>query len=60
MIWLHGLGDSSGGFHSTFEYLNLEGWRIVLPNAPKRPITINRGMRMRAWYDMASLESNEL
>ena len=26
--------------------------RVVLPDAPERPVTINGGMRMRAWYDI--------
>jgi phospholipase/carboxylesterase len=32
------------------------GVRFVLPHAPVRPVTLNGGMRMRAWFDIASLE----
>jgi phospholipase/carboxylesterase len=31
-------------------------WRFVFPNAPVRPVTINNGMRMRAWYDIVGLD----
>ena len=31
-------------------------WRFVFPNAPVRPVTINGGMSMRAWYDIAGLD----
>jgi phospholipase/carboxylesterase len=31
-------------------------WRFVFPNAPVRPVTINGGMRMRAWYDIRSFD----
>jgi phospholipase/carboxylesterase len=31
-------------------------WRFVFPNAPVRPVTINGGMRMRAWYDIVGLD----
>ena len=29
--------------------------RFIFPNAPQRPVTINMGMRMRAWYDILQL-----
>ncbi len=31
-------------------------WRFVFPNAPQRPVTINGGMHMRAWYDIRGLD----
>jgi predicted esterase len=34
--------------------------RIILPNAPERPVTINAGMRMRAWYDILSLDKGDV
>ena len=30
--------------------------RFVFPHAPVRPVTINGGMEMRAWYDILSLD----
>lgn len=53
IIWLHGLGASGDDFKPIAEELNLPGVRTVFPDAPIRPITINNGMRMRAWYDIA-------
>jgi phospholipase/carboxylesterase len=29
--------------------------RFIFPNAPQRAVTINMGMRMRAWYDILQL-----
>jgi phospholipase/carboxylesterase len=31
-------------------------WRFVFPNAPVRPVTINGGMSMRAWYDIVGFD----
>lgn len=55
IIWLHGLGDSSEGFRDIFTMFDLPETRVILPNAPIRPITCNGGMRMRGWYDIVSL-----
>jgi phospholipase/carboxylesterase len=58
VVWLHGLGDSSAGFSDLFEEhfpALREHGRVVIPNAPTRPITVNGGMIMRAWYDIVSL-----
>jgi predicted esterase len=42
MIWLHGLGDSADGFYGIFsEMYKIPGWRVVLPNAPNQPVTLN-------------------
>lgn len=61
VIWLHGLGDSGHGFAPIVPHLKLaEGLavRFVFPHAPERPVTINGGMRMRAWYDLKSMDFN--
>ncbi|KAK8216074.1 Phospholipase/carboxylesterase/thioesterase [Phyllosticta capitalensis] len=59
VIVAHGLGDSGAGW----SFL-AENWRrrnkfeevsFIFPNAPHIPITINMGMRMAGWYDLASL-----
>ena len=53
IIWLHGLGADAGDFLPIVDELRLpDGVRIVFPNAPYRPVTINGGMVMRAWYDI--------
>lgn len=61
VIWLHGLGDSGNGFAPIVPDLKLPdelGIRFVFPHAPTRPVTINNGMMMRAWYDITSLDFN--
>jgi len=58
VIWLHGLGADGHDFEPIVTALDLPshlGIRFVLPHAPRRPITINRGAIMRGWYDIANL-----
>lgn len=59
VIWLHGLGADGHDFEPIVPELQLPGslsLRFVFPHAPVRPVTINGGMAMRAWYDIYSLE----
>ena len=57
VIWLHGLGADGHDFEAIVPDLGLAGrLRFVFPHAPVRPVTINGGMSMRAWYDIVSLE----
>lgn len=61
VIWLHGLGDSGNGFAPIVPELKLPAGhriRFVFPHAPIRPVTINNGMPMRAWYDIKSMDFN--
>ena len=58
VIWLHGLGADGHDFEPVVPELGLPASlpvRFVFPNAPLRPVTINMGMRMRAWYDILQL-----
>jgi phospholipase/carboxylesterase len=53
VIWLHGLGADAHDFEPIVPLMELEApLRFVFPNAPVRPVTINAGMEMRAWYDI--------
>jgi phospholipase/carboxylesterase len=53
VIWLHGLGADGHDFEPIVPELRLaRPVRFVFPHAPIRPVTINNGMRMRAWYDI--------
>jgi phospholipase/carboxylesterase len=53
VIWLHGLGADGHDFEPIVPELELQQpVRFVFPHAPVRPVTINQGMRMRAWYDI--------
>lgn len=59
VIWLHGLGADGRDFEAIVPELALSdelGIRFIFPNAPKRPVTINGGMVMRAWYDVKSAD----
>jgi len=55
VIWMHGLGDDGRGWSEVVPSLGLPAHlaiRFVFPHAPVMPVTINNGMRMRAWYDI--------
>jgi phospholipase/carboxylesterase len=54
VIWLHGLGADGNDFVPIVQELSLPplGIRFVFPHAPMRPVTINGGFVMRAWYDI--------
>src|SRR3984885_2675492 len=59
VIWLHGLGADGHDFEPIVPQILRRGeraWRFVFPNAPVRPVTINGGMAMRAWYDLKGLD----
>lgn len=59
VVWLHGLGDSGHGFAPIVPELRLPadaGIRFLFPHAPERPVTVNGGMRMRAWYDIKTMD----
>lgn len=60
VIWLHGLGADGHDFEPIVPQLIWPGApdiRFVFPHAPTRPVTINGGMEMRAWYDIVSLST---
>jgi phospholipase/carboxylesterase len=59
VIWLHGLGADGHDFEPAVPALTPAGTgalRFVLPHAPVRPVTLNAGARMRAWYDIRGFE----
>lgn len=59
IIWLHGLGADGNDFVPLIPQLGIVreyGVRVVLPHAPHRAVTINGGMIMPAWYDIASTD----
>ena len=60
VIWLHGLGADGHDFASLPSQLGVSpglAIRYVFPHAPVMPVTLNGGMKMRAWYDIVSLEA---
>lgn len=59
VIWLHGLGADGHDFESIVPELKLPAdlaLRFVFPHAPVRPVTLNGGMAMRAWFDILGLD----
>lgn len=55
VIWLHGLGADGWDFVPIVRELPLPetlALRFIFPHAPERPVTINNGYVMRAWYDI--------
>jgi phospholipase/carboxylesterase len=56
IIWLHGLGADGRDFVPIVGELDLPAApiRFVFPHAPVQAVTINNGMRMRAWYDIVA------
>ena len=60
MIWMHGLGADGHDFASLPPQLGVSpdlAIRYVFPHAPVIPVTVNMGARMRAWYDIVSLDA---
>ena len=57
VIWLHGLGADGHDFVPIVKELHLPqsmAVRFIFPHAPMQPVSINNGMVMRAWYDIAT------
>lgn len=58
IIWMHGLGADGHDFEPVVQMLNLPHIKFILPHAPYRPVTLNNGYEMRAWYDIFGLQSD--
>lgn len=56
VIWLHGLGASGNDFAPLVPHIDLPRTRFVFPHAPARPVTVNNGYVMPAWYDIVTME----
>ena len=59
VLLMHGLGADGHDFESIVTELRLPASpsvRWVFPHAPVRPVSINAGYRMRAWYDIVGLD----
>ena len=62
VIWMHGLGADGHDFVPVIPELKLPASlriKFVFPHAPVRPVTLNNGMEMRAWYDLLSLDRSK-
>lgn len=63
VIWLHGLGADGHDFlpmASEFDMSDMYRVRFVFPHAPIRSVTINGGLKMRAWFDVVNFEFKSL
>ncbi|MCB1948500.1 dienelactone hydrolase family protein [Nitrosomonas sp.] len=63
VIWMHGLGADGNDFVPIINELKLspqKGIRFIFPHAPMRPVTINNGYVMRAWYDISGARINSM
>ena len=61
VIWLHGLGADGHDFEPIVPYLGLKpgtAVRFIFPHALMRPVTVNGGAVMRAWYDIIELSTS--
>lgn len=59
IIWMHGLGADGNDFFPIVPELlgaGMPACRFVFPHAPVRPISINQGLPMRAWYDVFAFD----
>ena len=58
IIWMHGLGADANDFVPLIPELKLPAsaaYKFIFPNADERPVTINNGYVMRAWYDILEM-----
>ncbi|MCB5188453.1 alpha/beta fold hydrolase [Methylobacillus caricis] len=58
IIWMHGLGADGHDFAPVARELALPNTRFILPHAPVRPVTVNNGYAMPAWYDIYGFGPN--
>ena len=62
VVWMHGLGADGHDFQPIVPYLGLPedaSVRFIFPHALMRPITINGGAVMRAWYDIIEISTSK-
>lgn len=62
VIWLHGLGADGHDFEPIVPELQLPAslpLRFVFPHAPVRPVSLNNGQPMRAWFDLVKIGAHQ-
>ena len=60
IIFIHGLGDNGQGWLTQLNQATQGKVRIVTPNAPDVPVTLNGGHKSPSWFDMMGLSPTEL
>ncbi|KAE9418617.1 hypothetical protein Angca_008013, partial [Angiostrongylus cantonensis] len=59
VIFLHGLGDSGEGWSDVFAHeIRHDNIKYICPSSASRPVTLNMGMRMPAWFDLFGLDAS--
>merc|ERR1712029_764091 len=58
LIFLHGLGGTGHGWAMGLNQFAPSYMKVVCPNAPQVPVTLNMGMVMPSWYDIYHLDDN--
>uniref|UniRef100_A0A1A9WF64 palmitoyl-protein hydrolase n=1 Tax=Glossina brevipalpis TaxID=37001 RepID=A0A1A9WF64_9MUSC len=56
LIFMHGLGDSGHGWSEVIARIQPRGLKVICPNAPRQPVTLNGGIRMPSWFDLKKLD----
>jgi len=60
IIWMHGLGAYGKEFAPIVPHMELPTIRFVFPQSLDRPVTINGGVEMPAWFDIRTLEESRM
>lgn len=63
VIWLHGLGADGHDFEPIVPELNFKTkhqTRFIFPHAPMRPVTLNQGYVMPAWFDIVAIDDESV
>jgi phospholipase/carboxylesterase len=63
VIWLHGLGADGHDFEAIVPELRFHTkprTRFIFPHAPARPVSINQGYVMPAWYDIVAIDDKAI
>ncbi|EYC12872.1 hypothetical protein Y032_0045g1132 [Ancylostoma ceylanicum] len=63
VIFLHGLGDQGDGWSDVFAHeVRHDNTKYICPSrnhsSASRPVTLNMGMRMPAWFDLYGLDAS--
>ena len=56
VIFLHGLGGNGDETSNLFEKIQAPHIKYIFPTAPIRPVTLNRGLSKRSWFDIIKLK----
>ncbi|KAG1669417.1 Acyl-protein thioesterase 2 [Nymphon striatum] len=58
IIFCHGLGDTGNGWADAFRHMDIPHMKVICPNAPSIPVSVNGHMQMPAWFDIFGLKDD--